>query len=140
MNYNFCAGPSTTDTDADMDSSKTITKISNQEHIFYLLRGISLNDEWRVFFKLMREKNATMTATLNEIVTKLIEMEAAIKTQNGLAPEALLFPKKGGKGGGNGGRAGKGGRSPKRDTRDNKRDNKDERQEKEFRNCFRCQR
>jgi len=76
-----------------------------------------------------------MTATPDEKVTKLVETEAAIKRANGLAPEALLFAKKGGKGG-NGGKAGKGGRSPKRD----KRDNKDDRKEKDVRKCFHCQR
>jgi len=131
--YNLCAGPLTTDTDAtDTDASaKTIAKMSEQEHIFYLLCGIPRNDEWKVFLELMMDKNATMTATPDEIVTKLVEKEAAIKRQNGLAPEALLFAKKGGKGG----KAGKGGRSPKRDKRDNKGD-----KEKDFRKCFHCQR
>jgi len=44
--YNLCVGPSTTDTDAtDTDSAKTIAKMSEQEHIFYLLRGIPRNEE-----------------------------------------------------------------------------------------------
>jgi len=138
--YNLCAGPtapSTTDTDAtDTDSAKTIAKMSEQEHIFYLLRGIPRNDEWKVFLVLMMDKNAMMTATPDEIVTKLVEKEAAIKRENGLAPEALLFAKKGGKAG----KAGKGGRSPKRDKRDDKRDNKGDnnRKEKDFRKCFHC--
>jgi len=85
------------------------------------------------------DKDATMTSTPDEIVTKLVEKEAAIKRENGLAPEALLFAKKGGKGG-NGGKAGKGGRSPKRDKRDDKRDNKDDRKEKDLRKCFHCHR
>jgi len=142
--YNLCArpiAPSTAGTDAaDTDANaKTIAKMSEQEHIFYLLRGIPRNDEWKVFLELMMDKNATMTATPDEIVTKLVEKEAAIKRENGLAPEALLFAKKGGKGGGgNGGKAGKGGRSPRRDKRDDKRDNKDNRKEKDFRKCFHC--
>jgi hypothetical protein len=111
--YNLCAGPSTTDTDAtDTDSAKTIAKMSEQEHSFYLLRGIPRNDKWKVFLELMMDKNTTMTATPDEIVTKLVEKEAAIKREKGLAPEALLFAKKGG---GNGGKAGKGSRSPRRD-------------------------
>jgi len=130
--YNLCAGPTTTDTDADANA-KTIAKMSEQEHIFYLLRGIPRNDEWKVFLELMMDKNATMTATPDEIVTKLVEKEAAIKREKGLAPEALLFAKKGG---GNGGKAGKGGKSPRKD----KRDSKDERKEKDFRKCFHCQR
>jgi hypothetical protein len=75
----------------------------------------------------------------DEIVTKPVEKAAAIKGENGLAPEALLFAKKGGKGGGNGSRAGKGGRSSKCDKRDDKRDNKDDRKEKDFRTWFHCQ-
>jgi hypothetical protein len=82
----------------------------------------------------MMDKNATMTATPDEIVTKLVEKEAACQRENGLAPEAMLFAKKCGKGG-NGGKAGNGGRSPKRDKRDDKRDNKGDK-EKDFRKCF----
>jgi len=138
--YNLCGGPSTTGTDAaDTDTNanaKTIAKMSEQEHIFYLLRGIPRNDKWKVFLELMMDKNATMTATPYDIVTKLVEMEAAIKGENGLAPEALLFAKKGGKGG----RGSKVGKSPKRDKRDDKRDNKDDRKEKDLRKCFHCQR
>jgi len=81
-------------------------------------------------------KNATITATPDEIVTKLVEKEAAIKRENGLAPEALLFAKKGGKGGGNGSKAGKGGKSPTRD----KRDSQDDREEKDLRMSFHRQR
>jgi len=140
-NYNLCAGPTTTDTDADANA-KTIAKMSEQEHISYLLRGIPSNDEWKVFPGLMMDKNATMTATPNEIVTKLVEKDAAIKRENGLAPQALLFAKKGGKGGsgGYGGRGGKGGKSPKMDKRDDKRDNKgdNDRKEKDFQKCFHC--
>ena len=60
--YNLCAGPSTTDNDAtDTDSAKTIAKMSKQEPIFNLLRGIPRNNEWKVFLELMMDKNATMT-------------------------------------------------------------------------------
>jgi hypothetical protein len=141
--YNLSSGPTTTDTNAT-DNAKTIAKMSEQEHILYLVRGILWNDECKVFLELMMDKKATMTATPNEIVTQLIEKEAAMKRENGLAPEALLFAKKGGKGGigGNGGKAGKGSRSPKRDKRDDERDNKGDnnRKEKDFRKCFHCQR
>jgi hypothetical protein len=138
--YNLCTGLSTTDTDAD--TAKTIAKISEQEHIFYVLLRIPRNDKWKVFLHLKMDKNTTMTTTPDEIVTKLVEKEAAIKRENRLAAEALLFEKKGGKGGGggNGGKAGKGGRSSKRDKRDDKSDIKDDRKEKDFRKCFHCQR
>jgi hypothetical protein len=137
--YNLCAGPttpSTTDTDTpDTDSAKTIAKMSMQERIIYLLRGIPRNDEWKVFLELMMDKSATKTAMPHEVVTKLVQTIAAIQRENGLAPEALLIAKKCGKGC-SGSKAGKGGRSPKRD----KRENKDDRKEKDFRKCFHCQR
>jgi hypothetical protein len=114
--------------------------MSEQEHIFYLLRGIPRNYEWKVFLECMMDKNATKTSTADEIVTKLVEQEAGIMRENGLAPEALLFAKKGGKGGGTGGKAGKGGKSPRRYKRDHKRDNTDDMKEKDFRKCFQCHR
>jgi hypothetical protein len=136
--YNLCPEPTallTTGTDAaDIDTetnAKTIIEVSEQDHILYLLCGIPRNDKWNVFQALMMDINATMTATPNEIVTKLIEKESAIQRESGISPEALLFAKKGGKGS----RGGKVGRSPKRD----KRDNKDDRKEKDFRKCFQCQ-
>jgi len=116
-----------------MDTAKTIAKLSQQEHIFYLLHGIPRNDEWRVFLKLMMDKNATMTATPDEIITKLVEKEAAIKRENMLAPEALLFAKKGG----NCSRGSEVGKSPKRDKWDTKGDN--DRKEKDLRKCFHYQ-
>jgi hypothetical protein len=75
------------------------------------------------------DKKATMTATPDEIITKLIDQEAAIMRENRLSPEALLFAKKGGK-------AGQGGRSPKREKRHYKGDN--DRKEKDYRMCFHC--
>jgi hypothetical protein len=123
----------TSDTDAT-DNAKTITKRSEHEHILYHLHGIPRNDEWKVFLELRMDNNATMTATPYEIITKLVEKEAAIKRENGLALEALLCAKMGGKCGGNGGKADKGGRSPKSDKRDNYGD-----KEKDFQKCFHCQ-
>ena len=114
--------------------------MSDLEHILYLLRRIASNNQWKVFLELMMDKNATMTATPNEIVTKLVEKEAAIQRQNALAQEALLFAKKGGTGGGNGCKAGTGGKSPKRDKRDNVGDNMDDRREKDLQKCCHCQR
>jgi hypothetical protein len=104
--------------------------MSEQDHILYLLCGIPSNDKWKVFLKRMMEKNAMMTTTPNEIITKLVEKEAAIKRENGLGPEALLFAKKGARDG----IGGKVGRSPKRDKRDNKGD-----KEKDFGKFFQCQ-
>ena len=85
------------------------------------------------------DKNTTMSATPDEIVTKLVEKQAAIKRENGLALEALLFAKKGGKVGGNGYKAGKGGKSPRGDKGDDKGDNTDNRKEKDLRKFFHCQ-
>jgi hypothetical protein len=60
--------------------------MSDQEHIFYLLRRIPRNDGQTVFQELMMNKNATMPATPDEIVTKLVETDAAIKREKALAP------------------------------------------------------
>jgi hypothetical protein len=135
--YYLCTRPSTTDTDADTETAETIAKMSEQEPIFDLLRGITRNDKWQVFLELLMDKNATMTTTPDEIVSMLVEMEAGTKRENGLAPAALLFAKKGDEGGGgNGGKAGKGGRSPQTDQRDNR----DDRKEKDFGKCLHCHR
>jgi len=64
-------------------------------------------------------KNTTMATTPNAIITKLAEKQGVIKRDNGLASEALLFAKKGGKAG----KADKGGKCPKRDKIDTKGDN-----------------
>jgi hypothetical protein len=90
-------------------------KMRAQEHIFYLHRGIPRNEEWQVFLQLIMDKNTRMTPTPDEIVTKLVEMDSTIKSENGFPPEALLIGKRGGRGG----RGGKVGKSPKRDKRDN---------------------
>jgi hypothetical protein len=93
--YNLCIGQLPIDTDAtNTDSAKTITKMSEQEHIFYLLSGIPRNNKWKVFFGLMMDKNTTMTAMPKEIVTKLIEKKAGIKTETGLTPEAPLVARR----------------------------------------------
>jgi len=130
--YNLCAGPSTTAIDTNMDSAKTNTRMSEQECIFYLLCGIPRNDEWRVFLELMMDKNAMMTTTPKEIVTKLVEKEAAIKEENWLAPEPLLCAMYSG----NAGRGSSGGRSLKMD----KRYSKNDRNENDLPKCFHCQR
>jgi hypothetical protein len=86
------------------------------------------------------DKNTTMTATPDEIVTKVVDNRGAIKRENEYPPEALLFAKNGGRGG----RGGKVGNSPKRDKRDDKRDDerdiKDDRKKNDFRKCFHCER
>jgi len=89
----------------------------------------------------MIDKNAMMTSIPDKIITMVVENAAAIKRENGLAPEALVFTKKGGQGGNgdNGFKASKGGRSPKRDKRDDMRDNKEDRKEKDLRKWFHCQ-
>jgi hypothetical protein len=134
--YNLCAGPMCNHTNAaDPEASAmTIAMMSEQELIIYLLHGIPKNDEWKVFLELMMGKYATMTTMPEEIVTKLAEKNAAIKRENGLTPEALLFAKKGGRGG----RGGKVGKGARRDKRDNQGDI--DKKDKNLRKCFHCQR
>jgi len=50
-----------------------------------------------------------------EIVTMFVEKKSAVKRENGLAVEDLLFAKKGGKGG----KGGKGAKGPKKNEREN---------------------
>ena len=78
-----------------------------------------------------------MTAISDVIAIKLAEYDAAIKSRNGPALEALLFAKKGCNDG-NGGKARKANNSPKRAQRDNKEGNN--RKEKDLWKCFHCQR
>jgi len=77
----------------------------------------------------MIDKNAMITTTPNEIVTKLVQKAAAIMGENGLTPEALFFAKMCGKGG-------KGGKDPTR----NKTINRNHRNEKNQERYILCQR
>jgi hypothetical protein len=130
--YTLCADKATTDADAtDTDSGKAIAKMSEQEHIFYFLCGIPSNDKWTVFLELMMDRDATITATTNVSVAKLVNLDVSTERVNGIAPEAVFFPKLGGEGGGTGGKAGKDGKSPMRV----KRDHTDNWKEKDLRKC-----
>jgi hypothetical protein len=54
--YNDCRGLSITDTDdANMDSAKSIAKMSEQEYIFYPLRGIPTNNKWIILLEHMMD-------------------------------------------------------------------------------------
>jgi hypothetical protein len=55
--YNLCAGPTTTDTDADKHIAVPIAWMSEQEHIFNLLCKIPRNDKWKVYLELMMNRN-----------------------------------------------------------------------------------
>jgi hypothetical protein len=108
-NYNLRSEPSSS------NATRTSGKMNNQEHVFYLLRGIPRNDEWQFFLKLMMDKNVTATLTPDEIVIKLVWKEATIKRVNGLGQDALLFTKRNAKGNGKGKGKGKGKKSWKGD-------------------------
>ena len=53
--YNLCAD-STGTTATGGDDSDTISKMSKQEHVFYLLGGVPRNDDWEVFLEVLRNK------------------------------------------------------------------------------------
>jgi len=120
--YNLCSEPSTSD-------AKTLAKMTDEEHVSYLLRGIPRNDDWQFFLELMMDKNATATLTPDEIVIKLVEKEATIKRENGLGQEALLFAQGSAKGKGKG----KGRKSWKGDESD-----EDQGDRKSQPTCFYC--
>lgn len=52
---------------------QTITKMSEREHIIYLCPSDYMQEKCKVFLELIMRKITTMTATPNEIVTKLVE-------------------------------------------------------------------
>jgi hypothetical protein len=87
--YNLCSAPSTSSSDA----TRTLAKMTEEEHVFYLHRGIPRNDDWQFCLDMMMDKNTTGTLTPDEIVIKLVEKEATIKRENVLAHYALLFAK-----------------------------------------------
>jgi hypothetical protein len=58
---NLCGGLLTADTDTNMNSIR-IAKISEREHIFFHLHGISSNNKRKVVLELMMHKNTTITA------------------------------------------------------------------------------
>jgi len=116
--YNLCSEPSTSSSDA----TRTLAKMTDEEHMFYLLRGIPRNDDWQFFLELMMDKNVTATLTADEIVIKLVEKEATIKCEKGLGQKALLFAKGNAKGNGKG--KGKGRKSGKGDESDEDQDRK----------------
>jgi len=119
--YNLCSEPSTSTSDA---KTRTLAKMNDEEHVFYLLRSIPRNDDWQFFLELMMDKNATATLTPDEIVIKSVEKEATIKRQNGLAQEALLFTKGNAKGNAKGKGKGKDRKSWKGDESDEDQDRK----------------
>jgi len=104
--------------------------MNDEEHVFYLLRGIPRNDDWQFFLELMMDKNATATLTPDEIAIKLVEKEATIKCENGLGQEALLFAIGNSKGNARG--KGKGRKSWKGDESDEDQDCKGKP------TCFHC--
>jgi hypothetical protein len=120
--YNLCSEPSTSTLLSD--ATRTLAKMTDKEHVFYLLRGIPRNDDWQFFLELMMDKNATATLTPDEIVIKLVEKQATIKRENGLGQEALLFAKGNAKGNAKGKGKGKGRKSWKGDESDEDQDRK----------------
>jgi hypothetical protein len=127
--YNLCSAPSI----LSSDTTRTLAKMSEEEHVLYLLRGIPRNDDCQFFLELMMDKNATATLTPDEIVNKLVEKEATIKRENGIGQEALLFAKGNAKGNANGIGKGKGRKSWKVDESDG-----DQGDRKSQPTCFYC--
>ena len=127
--YNLCSEPSTSSSNA----TRTLAKMTDEEHVFYLLRRIPRNDDSQFFLEFMMDKNATATVTPDEIVINLVEKEATIKRENGLAQEALLFAKGNAKGNAKGKGKGKGRNSWKGDESD-----EDPGDRKSQPTCFNC--
>jgi hypothetical protein len=47
-----------------------MAKMSEQEHIFYILRGIPRNNEWNVFLEVMVDNNPMTPARPDEIISQ----------------------------------------------------------------------
>jgi hypothetical protein len=107
---NLSAGQTATLTTAsctDMDTAKTIANTGKQDDIIYLICMIPNPNEFNIFLELMIDKNATTTAMLDIMFTKLVQPDAAMKLEYTVAPDALLIAKQGNKGS-------NGGKGPKR--------------------------
>ena len=78
--------------------TRTLTTRTDEEDVFYLLRGVPSNDDWQFFLELMMDKDPTATLTLDAIVITLVEKEATMKRERGHGQEALLFAKGNAKG------------------------------------------
>jgi len=118
----------TTDSCADTDTAKTIANTGKQNDIFYLICGIPRHNECNIFLEVMINKNDTITTMPDNTFTKLVTLEATMKLQYRVAPDALFIAKKGDKGS-------NGGKGPTRD----KWDNKDNRKEKNQHNGYHWQ-
>jgi len=73
--------------------TRTLARMTDEEHVFYLPRGKPRNDFGQFFAELMMDKNATATLTPNEIVMMMVEKEATMKPEQRLGHKALLFAK-----------------------------------------------
>ena len=89
--YNLCAD-STGTTETGGHDLDTIPEMSKQEHVFYLLRGVPRNDEWKVFLEIPHNKS-DLHVKPEEVATKLVAHEAAIKREKGMSADSgiLLF-------------------------------------------------
>ena len=101
IDYNLCAAPGAKRPEPGLAQEPVSTalvdaipKMSQQEHVFFLLCGLPRNEDWKVFIEIMRDKDGTISMKPEDVVTKLLAQEAAIKRDKGLAPETLLFAKK----------------------------------------------
>jgi len=130
--YNECSEPSR----SSSGTIRTLAKMTDEERVFYLLRGIPRNDNWQFFLELMMDKNATATLTPDEIVIKLVEKQATIKRENGLGQEALLFAKGNGKGNAKGNAKGKGKGNGRKSRKGDESDEDQDRKGKPT--CFYC--
>jgi hypothetical protein len=85
--YNLCSQASWS------DWTRTLGMMTDLEQVLFNLRQIPKNDDWQFFLQLMMDKNAMATLTHDEIVIKLLENEAMMKSEQGLRQQAILFRK-----------------------------------------------
>jgi hypothetical protein len=70
-------------------------KISDTEHVFFLLNGIPRSDEWDVEVRLLNDQMGTLAKDPQTVIKKLRAREDAIKSDKGISAEVALYTKDG---------------------------------------------
>jgi hypothetical protein len=70
-------------------------RISDREHVFFLLNGIPRSDEWDLEVRLIHDQMATLAKDPKAVLKKLRDREDAIKSDKGISAEVALYTRSG---------------------------------------------
>ncbi|KAF8251996.1 hypothetical protein K440DRAFT_636180 [Wilcoxina mikolae CBS 423.85] len=79
QDWNLCIGADKASDTAENVGKPAVRKrnqvmvMPDGEHIFYLLDGILNNDDWKIFFEFMEDKDAKDTMWPSEVINKMLE-------------------------------------------------------------------